>query len=222
MLDAARTYTLDNKFGRDTLMVLDAETEVAGAYRAADRAEKESGLRADVLAVSQKEFDELMRDESGNDAKRIAAYGVTSGERIMPAGKTDPPNPPDITAEEFVYNMGRFGYSLYDTHGKVTARAPDIRAEYIISGIMLDRHTRRIGSGIPVVLCNAVINYGLLLYLARRYGFAGRLYGILLRLHKLGRAPDSERAISILDMCNVKPLMPSQQSITEALHVYGC
>ena len=71
--------------------------------------------------------------------------------------------------------------------------------------------------------CCAEINYGLMLYLARSYGFAGRLLGVMSDIRAAGRpAGVVDDSISILKQCGTVPRMPFAGSVREALDVYAC
>lgn len=176
--------------------------------------------RLDCLALDGREFDMLVRDDTGNDAKHILRRGTRiTGNMPKMFGETEPPRPIDITRDELDYNMGRYGFSLMFTEDAKVART--IRPEYSIAGAMFSRDPRRIFAGIPVVLCGGGINYGLLTYLARRYMFEETLLGMLKTLQSAGRlAGIADRQISMMESRGVPPYIRDENTILEALRVY--
>ena len=199
----------------DILIVTDHKSET---YRRMIDVEQKRRVRLDALILSESEFADLLDDEDGNDCKRMARRGLLlRGARPAVKGGIEPPRPRHITEDEFGYNMKRFGFELLGASHPAVRR---IRPEYVIAGVMFSRHARRTYSGIPVLLCNAGINYGLLLYLAHAYRFTRILYGMLLDLQAEGKTAMNE-AISTLGSAGVHPIMPSPNTVKEALRVYG-
>lgn len=176
--------------------------------------------RLDCLALDRDEFDMLVRDVTGNDAKHILRTGTRiMGDMPEMSGETAPPRPIDTTRDELDYNMGRYGFSLMSAEEVKAART--IRPEYAIVGAMFSRDPRRIFAGIPVVLCGGGINYGLLTYLARRYMFEETLLGMLKTLQAAGRlAGIIDRQISMMESRGTLPYIRDENTILEALRVY--
>ena len=178
--------------------------------------------RLDCLALDGREFDVLVRDILGNDAKHVLHAGmVMVGNSPALSGDTVPPEPMGITRSELDYNMERHGFSLVLMEDMKKTRI--IRPEYVIAGAMFSRDPRRIFSGIPVMLCNGGINYSLLTYLARRYLFEETLLGIIQTLRDAGRLADTaDRHIKMMESRGVAPYMRAKTSILDALRVYEC
>lgn len=178
--------------------------------------------RLDCLALDGQEFDTLIRDTLGNDVKHVLHTGIMMiGSSPALSGDTVPPEPIGITRSELDYNMERHGFSLILMEDMKKTRI--IRPEYVIAGAMFSRDSRRIFSGIPVMLCNGGINYGLLTYLARRYLFEETLLGIIQTLRDAGRLADiADRQIKIMELRGVAPYMRAKTSILDALRVYEC
>ena len=176
--------------------------------------------RLDCLALDADEFDMLVRDDAGNDAKHILRMGVRIiGNIPEMSGETAPPRPIDITRDKLDYNMDKHGFSLMSAEEVKAART--IRPEYAIVGVMFSRDPRRIFAGIPVVLCGGGINYGLLTYLARRYMFEETLLGMLKTLQAAGRlAGIIDRQISMMESRGTLPYIRDEDTILEALRVY--
>lgn len=113
-----------------------------------------------------------------------------------------------------LYNMARFGFFMA---GSPSGAAEEIRLEYLIAGVMFEGDSRRIGAGIPVMLCRNYVNVGLLLFLAHRYRFAGRLHGMLMEVS--GMVPT--RIASALEEYGTKPVAADRDRIWETLRVYA-
>ena len=193
-------------------------------YEVIDRMSKRYETRLDLLVVRRGELDDLLAQGPGNDAKHILDSGtMVCGD--MPAIYDDvqPPDPTCIAEDVFEYNMYRYGFKLMRTTRHTIRKTHLVRPEYLIAGVLFGMHTRRISSGIPVVMCNARMSYGLLLYLARSYGFAGRLLGIMLDIRAEGRLVGTvDESTSILEKCGTNPKVPFRDSVREALDTYGC
>lgn len=202
----------------------DSPDYTASLYRAADDMSKECGMRLDMLVLYSDELDRLVAGGPGNDVKAILHFGeVVRGRMPAIRGSVETPDPASITEEEMEYNMYLHGFEMMSATGRTIPETAIIRPEYVVAGAMFGMHTRRISSGIPVVLCNADVNYGLLLYVARSYGFAGRLLGIMSDIRAEGRlAGTMDEPISILKKCGTVPRMPFANSVREALDTYAC
>ena len=208
------------------LAVVDGDSpadKTASIYKAADKASEECGIRLDVLVLRRGELDDLVADGPGNDAKLILEAGTTLRGRVPAVrGRVEPPDPTGITEDEFEYNMQLHGFELMGTARRMR-ETPTVRPEYVVAGAMFRMHMRRISSGIPVVLCNARMNYGLLMYVARSYGFAGRLLGVMSDIRAEGRLSGVvDEPVSILKKCGTVPKMPFGNSVREALDAYAC
>lgn len=203
--------------GHDTRLLAVCDDPMV-PLRSIDDADRDT--RLDCLALDADEFDMLVRDVTGNDAKHILRTGTRiMGDMPEMSGETEPPRPIDITRDELDYNMGRYGFSLMSAEGVKVERT--IRPEYAIVGAMFSRDPRRIFAGIPVALCGGGINYGLLTYLARRYMFEETLLGMLKTLQAAGRLADiADRQISMMESRGTPPYIRDENTILEALRVY--
>lgn len=199
----------------------DSPDKVASLYRTADDM---CGVRLDLLVLRRDELGELVAGGPGNDAKVILHSGnVVRGKMPAIRGSVAPPDPANITEDELEYNMHLHGFDLMSATGRTIPETAVVRPEYIVAGAMFGMHARRISSGIPVVMCNADINYGLLLYVARSYGFAGRLLGIMSDIRAEGRLVGIiDGPILTLKKCGTVPRMPFANSVKEALDTYAC
>ena len=180
--------------------------------------------RLDLLVLRRNEFEGLVTDGPGNDAKFILGAGTTiRGRAPTIRGNMEPPDPTQITEDEFEYNMWRHGFELIRSTKYTMPETALIRPEYVIAGVLFGMHDRRISSGIPVMMSNARISYGLLACLARSYGFAGSLLGIMLEMRSEGRLVGVvDEPIAILEGCGIVPKKQYWGMVGEALRVYGC
>ena len=198
--------------------------EIVALHHDVDRMSAERDARLDLLVLRHDELEELVADGPGNDAKLILSAGTTiRGRAPAIRGNVEPPDPTQITEDEFDYNMWRYGFELMRSTEYTMPETALVRPEYVIAGILFGMHDRRISSGIPVMMSNAHISYGLLVYLARSYRFAGRLLGIMLDLRSEGRLVGIiDEPITLLERCGTVPKKPFGGMVGEALRVYGC
>ena len=176
------------------------------------------------MVLNASEFDDMIGDKSGNEAKMIVSDGVVV-HGVPPAiyGDVMPIRPATLTVGEIEYNLSKYGFWLLGLGPREIMSAKTIRPEYLIAGMVFDRHARRHYAGIPVVMYNAPINWGFLIYLSIFYRFAETLLGFLINMDKLERLPNNAKdAISILYGCNVKPKIMPINDTKKALDVYGC
>ena len=201
--------------GRPELLIVASESSVKGLLRENINAWRK---RFDCMVLNKTQFADLIYDASGNDAKRIMRDGtIMRGCVPCMRGAITPSRPTAITYAEMTYNMARLGFKL---HGPPERKTVNIRAEYLIAGMMFGRNSRIICAGIPVILCKNSINYGLLSFLAHRYGFAGKIYGILSELKNRGRIVCD--SLDTFAECGVRPLPTDSGVVCEALRVYEC
>lgn len=205
----------DNDYPTDEIVALHQDVD-----RMSDRCE----ARLDLLVLRHDDLEEMVADGPGNDTKLILSAGTTiRGRAPAIRGSVEPPDPTQITEDEFEYNMWRYGFDLMRTTKYTMPETALVRPEYVIAGVLFGMHDRRISSGIPVMMSNARISYGLLVYLARSYRFAGRLLGIMLDIRSEGRLVGMiDEPITILERCGTVSKKQLEGMVGEALRVYGC
>lgn len=175
--DAA--YVLKRHSRHDVLVC--GNIDAAAAFRHADMIQKRHGTPFGCLVM---ENDALLRGNDGNDAKNIVANGTCLMGSLEAYGHATPPRPAALSRDELVVNFDRHGFPtcVRDPPGE----AAIIRPEYIIAASYFTDEPRWYLSGTAVLLCRSKIDWGLMLYLARVYGFACTLHGILKRLAEEG------------------------------------
>ena len=129
-------------------------------------------------------------------------------------------NPAKISEEDIVFNLARFGYTEL---GPKVKRGNLFCIEYVISSIMFHDDARRIDA-IPVIIAkNPKICYDLLLFLARKYGFGGKMLGILRALRNLVahgmKAVDEP--IRLLEAMRIEEVKADAKGIKEKLRLYN-
>lgn len=179
------------------------------------------GMGINCLVMYEHELNAMTKSYLGNDIKYMLSHGAVSGLVPEMVGNVEPPDPARMVEDDIIWNMSKCGFHLYDMNGPINRAGADTRPEYVFAAVLFDRNMRRIDSGLPVLLCNANINHALLIFLARKYRFAGTLFGLMLDLKLLGR-DGFNKPISILSACGVIPTMPIKGITKEALRVYGC
>ena len=129
-------------------------------------------------------------------------------------------NPAKISEEDIVFNLARFGYTEL---GPKVKRGNLFCIEYVISSIMFHDDARRIDA-IPVIIAkNPKICYDLLLFLARKYGFGGKMLGILRTLRNLVAhgMKTVDEPIRLLEAMRVEEVKADAKSIKEKLRLYN-
>ena len=176
--DAA--YVLE-RCGRHDLLLY-GDIDAAEAFRRAESVQARHGTPLGCMVV---ESDALLHDECGNDAKNIVANGTRLAGSLKASGRVAPPRPAALSKDDLVVNLDRHGFPIC-THDPPETAAR-VRPEYVIAASYFTNEPRWYLSGTAVLLCRSKIDWGLILYLARVYGFARTLHGILNRLAEEGR-----------------------------------
>ena len=126
--------------------------------------------------------DTLLRDEQCNDAKYIISRGIPLSSDInIPTCNV--PRPAGITNSQIVWNLDRLGFPICAFTSPVNEQV--IRPEYIITASHFHGEPRWYLSATGLLLQRKEIDWDLMVYLAKTYGFAGLLYDILNALERL-------------------------------------
>ncbi|MEM4252014.1 MAG: hypothetical protein QXE84_00645 [Candidatus Nitrosotenuis sp.] len=130
-------------------------------------------------------------------------------------------HPAKISEGDLVFNLARFGYTEL---GPKLEQGKLICIEYIISKIMFHNDARRMDA-IPIILAknSKKTSYDLLLFLARKYDFEGKILGILKALRNLiahGMA-DIDEPIRLLEAMRVEEIKANTKSMKEKLRLYN-
>ena len=129
-------------------------------------------------------------------------------------------NPAKISKEDIVFNLARFGYTEI---GSKVKQGKLFCIEYVVSSIMFHDDARRMDA-IPVIMAkNPKINYDLMLFLAQKYGFSGKILGILYTLRALLTHGKKrvDKPIRLLEAMKIKEVKANAKSIKEKLRLYN-
>ena len=129
----------------------------------------------------------------------------------------DRTDPSRIGEKDVAYNLARFGYTEI---GSEAERGRDFSVEYTVSSALLDEDKRRIAA-VPVLLAKNKIDYLLLGFLSRRYGFAEKLLGALIAIIKVVPSKEIEHAIAAMSGAGVRPAKIDEAHIRQTLRLYG-
>ena len=205
---------------RHSLLVSGDGLDIPLVYRRADAIAERFGTPLDCLVTDSESLCEMLYDdEAGNDAKRIIRCGRRLAGAISESrGEWAPPRPAAMSRGDMLHNMDRHGFEMivprvYPNHSKV-------RAEYTITGAHFSMEPRWYIAGFAVMLCKNSINWHLMLYLARTYGYEGTLYGMLEELARNGW--DLGWPIRALRRSGAEPVPTEPDTVREALAVYEC
>jgi DNA-binding transcriptional ArsR family regulator len=146
---------------------------------------------------------------------RLIRNAVVHGVRIrFDFDRTDPSK---ISEKDFAYNLSKFGYREL---GSDVEGGRDFSVEYIVSSALLGEDKRRVAA-MPVLLAKNKVDYPLLVFLSRKYGFAEKLLGALVALIKVAPSRDIEHAVATMSGAGVIPAKIDEGHVRQALRLYG-
>lgn len=129
--------------------------------------------------------------------------------------------PAKIADEDLIFSLARFGYTEL---GPKIKQGRFICIEYIIAAIMFKNDARRMNA-IPIILAknSKKTSYDLLLFLARRYGFEGKMLGILKTLRNLiaHGMTEIDEPIRLLEAMKIEEIKADKRSMREKLRLYN-
>ena len=129
----------------------------------------------------------------------------------------DRTDPSKIGEKDIAYNLARLGYREI---GSEAERGRDISVEYIVSSALLGEDKRRIAA-VPVLLAKNKVDYSILVFLSRRYGFAERLLGVLVALIKVAPSREIDHAVASMSGAGISPAKMDEAHIRQTLRLYG-
>lgn len=210
------------------------EESKIGIHILLDNLQKIHNIRIDYMVLEDKMFLNLLKSDDINPAREMLSNKIVilnpqdfwleiknAGEGIKMISAENETNPAKISEDDIVFNLARFGYTEF---GPKVKQGRFICIEYIITAIMFQNNARRIDA-IPVILAknSDKTNYDLLLFLARKYGFGGKMLGILKALRNLvahGMKVIVE-PIHLLEAMKIEEIKADQKSIKEKLKLYN-
>ena len=168
--DAA--YMLERNGRHDILLY--GDIDAAQALDHADAIQYQYGTPTGCIMLQS---DDILGDRFGNDAKCIVARGVPLAGSLHTRGPIEPPRPAAITESQMVWNLDRFGFPLCVRDAPYPERP--IRAEYVVAASQYFMEARWYLTGAAMLLRRLDIDWGLMVYLAKTYRFAGLVRDIL-------------------------------------------
>lgn len=129
-------------------------------------------------------------------------------------------SPAKISEQDLVYGLARFGYKEM---GPQIKQGRMICIEYIIASLFFHKDARR-REAIPILLAKNIdrTNYYILLFLARKYGFEGKMLGILKSLRNLAAHGDLlGEPIRLLEAMKIEEIKADSKSMKEKLRLYN-
>ncbi|MEO9307499.1 MAG: hypothetical protein ABI342_04200 [Nitrososphaera sp.] len=206
-----------------------------GIHAIIDTLKKIHNIRIDYLILEDKMFLNLLKSDEINSAREMLSNKIVilnpqdfwieikkaGADGIKIIAEENEVNPAKISDEDLIFNLARFGYTEM---GPTIKQGRLICIEYIIIAIIFQNDARRIDA-IPVILAknSDKTNYDILLFLARKYGFGGRILGILKTLRNLmvhGMKMIDE-PIRLLEAMKIEEIKANQKSIKEKLRLYN-
>ena len=222
------------KLNRAEPLVLMEEKDRAREGRV-EKAAREIGVRLNVrvepLVVPGPELIEELRSPQKNPFKEMLSEvvvlympqnfwklirdAVIHGVRIrFDPDRTDPSK---IGEKDLAYNLARLGYREI---GSEAERGQDFSVEYTVSSALLSEDKRRI-TAVPVLLAKNKIDYSILVFLSRRYGFAEKLLGVLIALIKVAPSRETDHAVASMSGAGISPAKMDEAHVRQTLRLYG-
>jgi len=146
---------------------------------------------------------------------KLIRNAVVHGMRI--SVDSEPTNPAKMSEKDLVYNLARLGYKEL---GPEVDQGKDISIEYVVASVLLGDDRRRLAA-VPVLLAKNKADYGLLVFLSQRHGFAEKLLGTLSALNRIAPAKELEQAITALRHAGVSPTKIDESHIKRTMRLYG-
>ena len=192
-------------------------------------------IKLDYLILDDKAFLDLLKSNESNTVREMLHNKITvfdpqgfwmsiRGEILrgtMIIAEENEIHPAKISEDDLVFNLARFGYTEF---GPKIKQDKPICMEYIISTIMFHNDARRMGA-IPIILAknSKKVNYDLLLFLARKYDFEGKMLGILKALRNLvaHKMTNIDEPIRLLDAMKIEEIKANTKSMKEKLRLYN-
>ena len=158
----------------------------------------------------------LLRDTPGNDAKHVVSRGIPLAGDMRVRGPVTPPRPASVTAAQMIWNLDRLGFPMCvrDPPGREHA----LRPEYVVAASHFYMEARWYLSGTGMILRRPDIDWDLMTYLARTYGFAGLMRGVLEALEHLDGDGTYREALSMLGTART---VLDAAEVQEALRMCG-
>ncbi len=224
----------NEKLNRAELLILSKGREIQDGILALDKIlgslQRIHGINIDYLILTKEAFLDLLKSDEINPLKEMLSDQITFlfpqafwieiramlQDGIHLAFREAATNPAKIHEQDLVYNLARFGYKEL---GRETKQGEKICVEYITASILM-KDDARLNNAIPIILAKNKPDYNLLIFLAQKYGLAGKLLGLLNALNQIKPATELRQAIRILEVMNVKEIKVDEKSIRAKMRLY--
>jgi len=211
------------------------EKQKIDIHTSIDDFQKTHNIRIDYIILEDKMFLNLLQSNEIHPIKEMLSNKIVilnpqdfwieiskAMERgikiIAEEGET---NPAKISGEDLIFNLARFGYTEL---GPQIKQGKLICIEYTIIAILFQNDARRIDA-IPIILAknSDKTNYDLLLFLARKYGFGGRIFGILRTMRNIVAhgMKEIDEPIRLLEAMKIEEIKANEKSMKEKLRLYN-
>lgn len=191
-------------------------------------------IRIDYLTLEDKMFSGLLKSNETNTVREMLhdkiaishpqdfwqAIKNATQKGTMIFAEQKETNPARISQEDLVFNLARFGYTEI---GPKIKQGRLFCIEYIIASIMFHDDARRV-EAVPVIIAkNPKISYDLLLFLARKYKFEGKMLGILRALRNLvaHKMKTIDEPIRLLEGMKIQEVKADSKNMKERLRLYN-
>ncbi len=215
------------------LIIPDGEDEakLSATSKSMHEMRKRHPTRIEYLMITESELIDFLKSHERNPIKEMLSDKIAlrlpqnfwilirnaylHGMRLT--FETEETNPLKIGDADLAYNLARLGY---EELGPEIRQRSIISIEYIISSILMKDDKRRIAA-IPVILAKNKANYRLLGFLSQRYGFAERLFGLLIALNKIAPTVGLERAMSLFKEAGAHAITADETQMRNTMLLYG-
>ncbi|NHJ33759.1 MAG: hypothetical protein FK732_12945 [Asgard group archaeon] len=215
---------------RDLKEELFFDEETIKIYTIMQKLQNKYNLRIDCLILDKTDFINLLESDEINPLKEILSNKITlfcpqafwnefreiEKRRISTKTGAIEIKPAEINETNITYNLARFGYREF---GSKVKQGQEICIEYIIIALLMQGDARRI-EAIPTILAKHKANANLLVFLARRFGKAEKLFGLLKILVTIKPSEEITKAIRFFEVLNIKEKKANKQTIFEKMRLY--
>ncbi len=205
-----------------------------GIYAVLNRLQMVHTMKIDVLVLEDNDISYLVKSNEANPVREMLYDKITifnsqnfwlwMRKEIIKGMKIkieeSQTHPAKMSEEDLVYNLARFGYTEF---GPTVKAGRQICIEYVIASIMSHKDARRIDAVAIILAKNTkVTNYDLLLFIALKYEFAGKMLGILKSLRNL--VAHAKVAVvepmRLLGAMNVQEIKADEKRMKDRLKLY--
>ncbi len=211
------------------------EESKIGIYTTLNNLQKIHNIRIDYLLLEDALFLDLLKSNERNPIREALHNKIVvlnpqdfwmeirnateKGTKIIAEERET--HPAKIKEQDLVFNLARFGYAEL---GPKIKPGDTICIEYIISAIMFQNDARRMDA-IPIILAknSKKTNYDLLLFLARKFDFEGKMLGILKALRNLVAHGITaiDEPIRLLEAMKIGEIKADKRNMKEKLGLYN-